>query len=193
MAIGERAYLAILAIVAAERVFELFLSRRNAGRAFARGGIEIGQPHYRVMVALHTAFLVSCAVESLWSDAPVAAALSWGAFGAEMVAQALRYAAVATLGERWNTRVIVTPAEPPVTAGLYRWIRHPNYVAVVVEIFALPLIRAAWFTAIFFSLANALLLAVRITSEERALGPGYQAAFAARPRFFPNIRHLRDG
>ena len=193
MAIGERVYLLMLALVAGERVFELSLSSRNARRAFARGGIESGHAHYRVMVVVHAAFLVSCAAESLLYRRAVAPALSIGVLAAAILAQLLRYAAVASLGERWNTRIIATPCEPPITHGLYRWVRHPNYVAVAIEIAALPLIRAAWFTAILFSIANALLLAVRIPAEERALGSGYKAAFGGRPRFVPGLRPMRDG
>ena len=92
-----------------------------------------------------------------------------------------------TLGERWNTRIIVMPGAAPVTRGLYRWIRHPNYVAVVIEILALPLIRGGWITAVVFTIANALVLAVRIPAEERALGANYSEAFGGVSRFFPHV------
>lgn len=183
MVIGEGAYLAILAFVAAERMAELFISRRHAARAFAHGGLESGQAHYRAMVALHAAFLAACAVESLIITRPIAAALSIGALIVAAGAQMLRYWAVWTLGERWNTRVIVIPGAPLVIGGPYRFMRHPNYLAVVLEVAALPLIRANWYTAIAFSIANAIVLAVRIPAEERAMGVGYREAFASRRRF----------
>ena len=102
-----------------------------------------------------------------------------------MLAQALRYWAITTLGPRWNTRVIVLPGSAPVTGGPYRFVRHPNYVAVVAELFFLPLVHGAWWTALFFSLANAWLLTVRIRVEERALGDLWQRHFAEAPRFVP--------
>ncbi|HTW87717.1 MAG TPA: isoprenylcysteine carboxylmethyltransferase family protein [Candidatus Binataceae bacterium] len=183
MVIGERAYLAILAFVAAERVVELFISRRHAAHAFAHGGFESGQAHYRAMVALHAALLVACAVESLICIRRIPAALSTGALIVAASAQMLRYWAVWTLGERWSTRIIVIPGALPVTSGPYRFMRHPNYLAVVLEVAALPLIRANWYTAIGFSIANAIVLAVRIPAEERAMGASYREAFASRRRF----------
>jgi methyltransferase len=184
-----RFYLLLLAAIAAERIFELYLTRRNAHRAFARGAIEVGQRHYRVMAALHTAFIASCAIEAMGFPRAMPAAFVWGALGAEAAAQALRYWAVATLGERWNTRVIVTPDAAPVTGGPYRFLRHPNYLAVVIEIAAVPLIGGAIVTAIVFSILNAVLLAVRIHTEERALGARWAEAFGARPRLIPTLGH----
>ena len=185
--IGERTYLALLVALAGERVFELWLSNRNARRAFARGAIEVGQRHFVPMAAMHASFLCSCAIESLALAPRVPMLLSIVALLSTALAQAIRYAAVGALGERWNTRVIVTPGATPVSSGLYRWIRHPNYVAVAIEIVAVPLIRGCWITAVVFSAANALMLAVRIPLEERALGQPYQRVFASRPRFIPRI------
>ncbi len=190
MVISERTYLLLLALLAAERVFELFISQRNARRAFADGGIEVGRSHYRVMVMMHTLFLASCAAESLLVAHAISPLVSALALVSALVAQFLRYTAVVTLGERWNTRIIVMPDAVPVTRGLYRWIRHPNYAAVVIEIAALPLIRGCWITAVVFTIANALILAVRIPAEERALGANYSEAFGSIARFFP---HLRGG
>jgi methyltransferase len=188
MVISERAYMLLLALLAAERVFELFISRRNARLAFAQGGIEVGGNHYRVMVAMHTLFLVSCAVESLFVAHAISPIISTLALLGVLFAQLLRYVAVMTLGERWNTRIIVMPGAAPVTLGLYRWIRHPNYIAVVIEIAALPLIRGCWITAAVFTIANVLMLAVRIPAEERALGANYSEAFGSIARFFPHPR-----
>jgi methyltransferase len=182
-----RLYLLLLAALAGERIFELILTRRNARRAFARGAIEVGQRHYRVMAALHTAFIASCAIEAIDFPRVLPPAVVWGALGAEALAQALRYWAVATLGERWNTRVIVTPEAAPVTGGPYRFLRHPNYLAVVIEIAAMPLIGGAVVTAIVFTILNAILLAVRIHTEERALGARWAEEFGARPRLIPTL------
>lgn len=183
MVIGERAYLAMLALVAAERMAELFISRRHAAGVLAHGGLESGQAHYRAMVIVHAAFLAACAAESLIVARVIPAALSSGALMVAAGAQMLRYWAIWTLGECWNTRIIVMPGAPPVTGGPYRFIRHPNYLAVMLEVAALPLIRANWYTAIGFSIANAIVLAVRIPAEERALGADYREAFASRRRF----------
>jgi methyltransferase len=178
-------YLALLLLVGAERLVELRLSSRNAARAFARGAVEAGQRHYRVMKVLHTLFLVSCAAEVLLLHRPFPGELGWAALAVALLAQGLRYWAIATLGERWNTRVIVLPDAEPVTGGPYRWVRHPNYVAVILELAALPLVHGAYLTAIVFSVANALLLRVRIRVEEQALGARYARAFGAQPRFLP--------
>jgi methyltransferase len=178
-------YLAFVGLVALERVVELVVSGRNARRALAQGGVETGQGHYRAMVLLHASFLVACVLEPLALDRPFPEALGFSALAGEVVAQALRWWAIATLGERWCTRVIVLPGAAPVTGGPYRFVRHPNYVAVVLELACVPLVHGAWLTAIVFSLANALLLAVRIRAEESALGPGYARAFAGKPRFVP--------
>jgi methyltransferase len=183
-----RLYFALLAAVALERLVELVLSRRNAARAFARGAVEVGQAHYRVMVAVHTLFLACCALEPLVFPRALPAAVSAAAFVLALGAQALRYWAIATLGAGWNTRIIVFPGAAPVVGGPYRFVRHPNYVAVCVELLCLPLVGGAVITALVFSAANAALLFVRIRAEEAALGQGYARAFAATPRFLPGRR-----
>lgn len=163
-------YLAILLAVAAERAFELHLSRRNAAAARARGGLEFGRGHYPVMVGLHTAFLAACAAEVLLLDRPFRLPLFLAMLALVLAAQALRYAAVRALGPAWNTRVIVVPGAPAARSGPYRRLRHPNYLAVVLEVAALPLLHGAWLTALSFSVLNGALLAfVRIPCEERAL------------------------
>jgi methyltransferase len=154
-------YLALLLLFGCERIAELLLSRRNARLAFAQGAVESGTRHFRAMVLLHALFLPCCWLEAsrfVWPWAVVA-----------LLAQALRWWAIASLGPRWNTRVIVIPGAPLVSRGPYRWLRHPNYLAVCLEMAAVPLAGGAWICAIVFSFANALILAVRIRVEERAL------------------------
>jgi methyltransferase len=181
------AYLALLALFAAERLVELRVSSRNARRALAAGAVELGRGHYPAMVALHAAFLAACLAEALrFPEPPPAWALAAAAVA--LGAQALRWWAIAALGGRWTTRIVVFPRAPPVTRGPYRFLRHPNYVAVAAEIAALPLAWGSWRTALAFSAANAALLAVRIRAEERALGPAWSAAFAGTPRFVPGVR-----
>jgi methyltransferase len=185
--ISLRVYLAILAGLTAERIFELWLSKRNARCAFAHGGIEVARGHYAVMVGFHTAFLISCATESLLHAPALPPVLASVAIAGAVAAQALRYWSVVTLGENWNTRIIVVPGREPVTSGPYRYIRHPNYVAIGLEILCVPLIRGLVITAVIFSVGNALLLVGRIRLEERALGEPYRRAFASRRRFIPRL------
>jgi len=180
-------YLALILAVTAERAVELWLSERNARRALARGGAEHGRGHYPAMVALHTALLVACAAEALaWPEPP--RPLAWLAVAGVALAQGLRWWAVATLGERWSTRVVVVPGAAPVTGGPYRFLRHPNYLAVVVEVACLPLAWGSWRTALLFTAGNALVLRARIRAEERALGPAWEAAFRGLSRLVPGGR-----
>ncbi len=181
-------YLGFLGLVGLERLVELVLSRRNARRARAAGALETGRGHYPVMVAFHSLFLICCAAEAILVPRTFPGRLGWLALGVALAAQGLRYWAVASLGVRWNTRVLVWPGLPPVTSGPYRFLRHPNYLAVVLEMASVPLVYGAWVTALVFSLANALLLRVRIRSEEQALGPAWAEAFVSRPRLLPELR-----
>lgn len=181
-------YLAGLGALAVERLFELRLSSRNATRQLALGAEEFGRGHFPVMVALHTAFLFACAAELLAFHPPLWLGLALPALAVALAAQGLRYWAVWTLGDRWNTRVIARRGDAPVTRGPYRYLRHPNYLAVVLELAAVPLIHGCWRTALCFGLGNAALLAVRIPAEERAMGELYRTAFEGRPRLIPEVR-----
>ncbi|MEP6665283.1 MAG: isoprenylcysteine carboxyl methyltransferase family protein [Nocardioidaceae bacterium] len=162
-------YTVLLVIVALERLAELVVSTRNANAMLARGGREYGARHYPFMVALHMALLVGCLVEVDIADRPFVPGLGWSMLVVVVASQALRWWCVATLGQQWNTRVIVSPSMPLVDGGPYRWLRHPNYVAVAAEGLALPLVHTAWVTAALFTLANAVLLTVRIRVENAAL------------------------
>lgn len=163
-------YLALLVATGLERVAELVVSARNARWAFARGGREFGRGHFPPMVALHTALLVACALEAWLGGRPFLPWLGWPAFTVVVASQGLRWWCIGALGPRWNTRVIVVPGLPLVDRGPYRWLRHPNYLAVVAEGIALPLVHSAWITAVAFTVLNAVLLfGFRIPVEERAL------------------------
>jgi methyltransferase len=168
--VGIEVWFTVLVLaVGVERLAELVVSKRNASWSFERGGIETGQGHFPFMVVLHTGLLVGALVE-VWvlrPDPP--AVLVWSMLVLVVLSQALRWWCIATLGPRWNTRVIVVPGLAPVTAGPYRFFSHPNYVAVVVEGVALPLVGGAWITAVVFTVVNAGLLTVRIRAEEAAL------------------------
>ncbi len=181
------AYLGLLGLVAGERGVELLLSRRNARRALSRGAVEHGRGHYPALVAFHALFLAAATSEALSHPAPPPAAALLALAGV-FLAQGLRWWAVSALGDRWSTRILVRAGEPPVTRGPYRFLRHPNYLAVVLEMACLPLAWGSWRTALVFSAGNALLLAIRIPAEERALGPSYAAALGGRPRLLPRGR-----
>jgi methyltransferase len=163
------AFTVLIALVGVERIAELVVSKRNAAWSMARGGVETGFSHYPPMVLLHTGLLAGALVEAYQREPDVPSALAWSMLAVVVLAQALRWWCIATLGRRWNTRVIVVPGLPPVTSGPYRFFSHPNYVAVVVEGLALPLVHACWITAVVFTVLNALLLTVRIRVENAAL------------------------
>lgn len=156
--------------VGLERLAELVVSKRHAAWAFSRGGVEFGRAHYPAMVALHTGLLAGAVAEVWLLDRPFLPALGWLMLALVVASQALRWWCIATLGQQWNTRVIVVPGLALVSRGPYRWLRHPNYVAVAVEGLALPLVHSAWLTAAVFTVLNAALLSVRVRVEEQALG-----------------------
>jgi methyltransferase len=164
------AYLVLLGATAAERIVELVLSARHARAAFARGGVEYGRAHFPALVALHVGLLLACAAEVVLGGRPFLPWLGWPMLALVLLSQGLRYWCIVTLGQQWNTRVIVVPGAGRVSGGPYRFLPHPNYVAVVVEGVALPLVHTAWITALVFTVVNAVLLVgVRIPVEERAL------------------------
>ena len=188
MVSSQALYAALIGAIYAERLLEVIVSERNARRLLAAGGVEAGRRHYPAMVAFHALFPAACAAEALWLRRAFPGPLGWTALALVSAAQGLRWWCVAALGERWTVRVIVVPGAPPITDGPYRRLRHPNYLAVLVEVVALPLVHGAWLAAIVASIGNAALLGVRVRCEERALGAAWQAAFAGRPRFFPEVR-----
>ena len=163
-------YFALILAVGCERLAELVVAKRHAAWAFARGGIESGKRHYPAMVVLHAGLLVACLVEVQVADRPFLPLLGVTALVFVLAAQALRWWCIGTLGNLWNTRIIVVPGLALVRRGPYRFMPHPNYLAVAVEGAALPLVHSAWITAIVFTVLNAvLLLGFRIPAEERAL------------------------
>lgn len=162
-------YVALVGAVAVERLVELVVSKRHERTMLARGGREYGALHYPVMVAVHAALLVGCVLEAVVAGRPFVPWLGWAMLAVVLVSQALRWWCIATLGEQWSTRVIVSPRVPLVSRGPYRFLRHPNYVAVVAEGAALPLVHSAWLTATVFTVLNAALLTVRIRVENSAL------------------------
>ena len=166
------AYLVFVLATGVERLVEVVVSTRHARWAFARGGVEYGKDHFPWMVALHTGLLVGALVEVFVLDRPFLPWLGWPMLAIALLCQVGRYWVIWALGPQWNTRVIVVPGLPRVVRGPYRfaWLPHPNYLVVVIEGVALPLVHSAWITALVFSVLNAaLLLRFRIPTEDRAL------------------------
>jgi methyltransferase len=172
---GTALLILAVALVATQRLLELVLARHNERKARVKGAVERGREHYPFIVALHSLWLVSTLVEgvlrgpefpTLW---PVPLALF-------LLVQPLRYWAIFSLGESWNTKILIVPGAKLVRRGPYRYLNHPNYMVVVVEILTFPLIFGAWVTALVFTALNAILLYIRIREENRALaelsGPG---------------------
>jgi methyltransferase len=163
------AYLVLIGLVALERLAELAVARRNLAWARSRGGVEYGRRHYPWIVLAHAALLGAAPAEVWLLGRPFVPLLGWPMLAVVVLAQGLRWWCVGTLGRQWNTRVVVVPGMPLVDRGPYRWLRHPNYVAVVAEGLALPLVHSAWLTALAFAAANAVLLTVRVRVEDAAL------------------------
>lgn len=157
--------IALLLFVTAQRLLELVHARRNTARLLARGAVEIAPGHYPLIVALHSAWLATL----WWLGAGQTLSTPW--LAAYAVLQVLRVWILASLGERWTTRIIILPGADLVARGPYRWIRHPNYTLVVAEIAVLPLALNLPWVALVFSALNALVLTIRIRAEGQALRP----------------------
>lgn len=182
-------FLFLLLALGIQRLMELRLSARHERRILELGGHEHAPGQFRVMRWLHIAWFVANIAEVFVLQRPFHPGLALGASLVFLAGQALRYAAIRTLGERWTVRVMTLPGAKPVNEGIYRFVRHPNYLGVILEIAAVPLLHSAYLTAISFSIANALLLAWRIRTEESALKEqnNYEQVFAGRPRFLPKL------
>lgn len=177
----------LVALLAGQRLLELRLSRRNQERLVQQGGREHAAAHFRVMKLLHTGWFVAMVAEVGWLRRPFRPPLAAVAALAAVLGQFLRYAAIRTLGRRWTVRIVTVPGRRPVRHGIYRYLRHPNYLGVVLEIAAVPLLHTAYLTSLIFSLGNALLLRTRIREEEEALAvdADYSRWLADRPRLVP--------
>jgi methyltransferase len=189
MAISEYAYLGLLALVGLGRLVEVRHSARNQERLATRGVEKIAEPHFRWMVALHAGVLIAAALEVVLLRRPLIPALAATMGAVFLAANAVRGWVMATMAGHWNVQVMASTRLGVVTRGPYRWVRHPNYAAVFVELIALPLIYTAWITALAAAAGNAWVLAKRLAVEEKVLAadPAYQAAMLAKPRFVPRV------
>jgi len=159
----------LLGFVTLQRLFELLLSRRNEARLKLRGAVEAGADHYPYLVITHVAWLAALWLLA-WNREPNMLLVA-----AFIALQPLRYWAIATLGDRWSTRVFVIPGASLLRTGPYRFFRHPNYLVVVLEIALVPLAFGLIWVAVLFFCLNAALLAWRFRIEQRALAEGIAA------------------
>ena len=190
MGVSSVRYIAILAVVGLGRLIELRLSRRNQRRLASRGVARVSEPHFRWMVLLHGGVLLGAALEVWLLKRPLIRMLAISMGFVWLLATALRWWVIRTMAEHWNVQVMDSTPLGVVTSGPFHYIRHPNYLAVFVELIALPLLHTAWVTALLGGLAHLWVLRQRIKLEERTLlaDPTYRALMGFKPRFWPRIR-----
>jgi methyltransferase len=182
-----QAYLAVVAAVALLRLAELVISVRHRRALAAAGAAAIHEPHFKWMALLHTAILAGAAIEVVALHRPFIPALALPALLLLVAATWTRWWVIQTLGGHWNVGVMDSTRQGVVDIGPYRWVRHPNYTAVFVELLALPLVHTAWITAVLGGIAHVFVLRARVATEDRVLlaNADYAARMGAKPRFFP--------
>jgi methyltransferase len=182
-------FLALLGAVGVLRGVELVISQRHRRSLHERGAREPRDPYFIWMVLLHAAMLVGAALEVVVLRRPLVGWLAAMMSAIFLLANVVRWWVIRTLGAHWNVRVVNSVHLGVVSTGPFRFVRHPNYAAVFVELFALPLIHMAWITAILGSLAHVWVLSRRLALEEGVLldDPTYRAVMAGKPRFVPNF------
>lgn len=190
MGATQIAFLILLGLVGLGRLVELGISRRNQQRLAEQGARRVPDFHFLWMVLWHGSVLFCAALEVLLLRRPFVPMLAAPMFAIFLGANLLRWWVIRTLAAHWNVQVMNSTALGVVTHGPYRWIRHPNYVAVAAEVVALPLIHTAWLTALAAAVATTLILARRVSVEEAVLmgSADYRAAMGAKPRFVPRFR-----
>jgi methyltransferase len=181
-------YLALLASFASLRVIELRFSAHHQVRLFADGATKFPEPLYPLMVCVHAGLFMASALEVMLCKRPFVPLLGWSMLVLLSLCLMGRVWVWRSLGEQWNTQIVIS-SRPVVDSGPYRYVRHPNYTIVIVEMFALPLVHSAYLTAPLFSVLNAVVLWQRIRREEAALftRPEYVAKMGMKPRFFPTL------
>jgi methyltransferase len=189
MELSVIAYLALLLAVALLRIYELRISRRHQSEMVARGASKVAAPRFRWMVLLHTGVLLGAASEVVFLHRPFYPAFAAVCFTVFLAANGVRWWVIRTLGQHWNVQVMDSTTMGIVSTGPFRYVRHPNYAAVFVEMLALPLIHCAWITAVAGSCAHILVLSERLATEERVLfaDARYREAMSGKPRFLPGL------
>ncbi len=189
MDISVIAFLALLLAVALLRVVELGVSRRHQQRMIAHGATKVKEPRFGWIVLLHTAVLVGAALEVVLLHRPFILALAVVMLLLFLGGNAVRLWVVRTMGQHWNVQVMNSTNLGVVTSGPFRFVRHPNYAAIFVEMFSLPLIHTAWITALLGCVGFVVTISQRIAVEESVLlaDPQYRASMAGKPRFLPGL------
>jgi methyltransferase len=183
-------FLAIIFTVICQRLFELRISRENEAYILANGGTKHSDNLLGAIKVLQTSWFIAAIAEVWYFDRPFIFPLAAIALVATLVGQILRYLSMQALERRWTLPIVTLPNAPVVDRGIYCYLRHPNWLGVILEIAAIPLIHGAYLTAVVFSLANALIVSKRIQAEEKALAAdnNYAVVFANRPNFIPFYR-----
>lgn len=182
-------FLGLLAVVGLTRLVELRISRRHQRELACRGAQKRSDPQYRWMIVVHAGVLAGAALEVVLLRRPLIPALAVPMTVLVVLAMALRWWVIRTLGAHWNVEVMASTSIGIVTEGPFRWVRHPNYLGVFVELIALPLIHTAWITAIVGGIGNMWVLRNRLRIEESMLhsDPVYRSTMAWKPRFLPRM------
>ena len=188
------AYLALLVLVGIERLAELAISRRNQRRLMPQGARRVPEPNFRWMVLFHIVVLIGAGAEVLFLHRPLILALAVSMLALFVLSNVLRWWVIHLLAEHWSVELMDGSHIKVVTSGPYRWIRHPNYVGVLAEVFSLPMIHTAWITAFAGVLGYALILRQRLKIEDGFLmaNPAYRLAMGDKPRFLPRLFRRRS-
>lgn len=189
MGLSVYLYLVLLATVGVLRLVELRISRKHQERMLTQGAIRVREPHFKWIVAVHTGVLVGAALEVALLHRPFLPLLAAPMFALFLASNLMRFWAVRALGELWSVEVMDSTRIRVVSDGPFRFVRHPNYTGVILEMISLPLIHTAWITALATSAAYSVTLSMRIRAEENVLmaNPEYRAAMGHKPRFLPGL------
>jgi methyltransferase len=189
MGVSRIAYLLLLGLVGVLRLVELRISRNHQREMAAAGAVRVAERGFGAMVFVHTAVLIAAALEVVVLHRPLIPALAIVMGALFLASNLVRLWVIRTLGSHWNVQVMNSAPLGVVSSGPYRWVRHPHYSAVFVELIALPLIHTAWITAIGAAIGNAWVLHSRLSAEDRMLlsNPAYQSAMGSKPRFIPRF------
>lgn len=189
MPLSVSLFLALLVAVAAMRIFELRISTKHQREITSRGGAKAKDPAFPCMAMFHTLVLIGAAAEVVFLHRPFIPALAIPMLALFIFSNIVRWWVIRTLGEHWNVQVMDSTKLGVITSGPFRYVRHPNYAAVFVEMIALPLIHTAWITALAGAVAHAIVLTFRLSAEERVLfaDSQYAAAMRSKPRFLPGL------
>ena len=189
MGLSVYLFLCLLAAVGVLRLAELRISHRNRQGMLSAGAVPVPEPHFKWIVVIHTGVLIGAAVEVIFLKRPFILWFAAVMFALFIASNLLRLWVVLTLGRLWNVHVMDSGRIGIVTKGPFRFVRHPNYVGVVLEVISLPLIYSAWMTAIAAALGYCYALSRRVPAEEKVLmaNPEYRAAMGNKPRFLPGL------